>query len=101
MSLCFAFALQTLCGDAVRWVYICACSDSGKHQKRTNVNIGLILCQGSSIPELNLAKAAESEPQRAVVHSFSTESMDPWDPTLLMLPLAIVLTAPSQNKVDP
>lgn len=55
----------------------------------------------SSPPEFSLARAAESVPHRVLVHSFSTESVEPMAPTLLMLPIRMVAQTGIQNRGVP
>ena len=57
--------------------------------------------RGHSSPELSLARAAESAPHSVLVHSFSTESVEPMAPTLLMLPTRMVAQTKSQKRGVP
>ena len=57
-------------------------------------------CRNRS-PEFSLARAAESVPHRVLVHSFSTESVEPMAPTLLMLPIRMVAQTGIQNQRVP
>jgi hypothetical protein len=49
-------------------------------------------------PALSLASAAESPRHKALVHSLSTDSALPWQPTLLADPRLIVSTMHGQNS---
>ena len=63
-------------------------------------NSSLCRCRNQS-PEFSLARAAESVPHRVLVHSFSTESVEPMAPTLLMLPIRMVAQTGIQNRGVP
>ena len=79
-----------------------AMSNTAKHALHADGQSDNILyvCRHHS-PEFSLARAAESVPHRVLVHSFSTESVEPMAPTLLMLPIRIVAQTGIQNRGVP
>lgn len=62
---------------------------------------GMHVQGAGDIPALYCANAAEFPWHSAVVHSFSTDKVDPSAPMLLMLPMMIVHVVATQNTTEP